>query len=400
VPGGAPTRLLVIAALLAAVGAPACGGGGGDGSSRGGHGADRDGPAARFVAPDARRACDCSRRDPCASLARALDVAKPGEVVEIAAGTYPEQQLTGAARPPSGRPVVFRPASGARVEIGGLVVGAQDVELERLEVTGLYVDARARDVVLRELTVKGALFITSAARISVLGGSVGPGTDVSSQIKAESGSTTPPRDIRIEGVAFHDFTRSDPSAHVECLHVMAVERLTLRGNSFSNCEAFDVLFTKFGETGSPRDILIENNTFSCCRSGFYSVFLGGGHGEIWEDVLVRNNSADRGFSVSQEAVGPRARVRFLSNVAPGVNPLLCGLPGVEWDYNVWSEGRPCGPNDRVAASGFRNAAAGDFRLRRGAAAIGSGHPRSVPRVDADGRRRPQGGRPDAGAFEY
>jgi hypothetical protein len=354
--------------------------------------------AQRYVSAEGSATSACSRERPCASPARALEVAKPGETVQIAAGDYPEQALE---RPgdTAGAPVTLRPAPGARVTVGGIRINASNVVLERLDVAGLHVENPAHDVTLRELTITGALFITSAARVSVLGGSIGPGTDVSPQIKAAQGSRTPPRDILIEGVAFHDFTRSSPEAHVECLHVMAAERLVLRGNSFENCEAFNVLFTVFGDAGSPRDILIENNTFSCCRSGFYSVFLGGGHGERWRDVLVRNNSATQAFSVATDAVASGAGVHFLSNIAPHVNPLLCGLPGVEWNHNVWSEGEPCGADDVVAPSGFRDAAGADLRLARGAAAIGRGDPASVPRADAAGKRRPIG-RPDAGAYEY
>jgi hypothetical protein len=380
----------VVAGLLAAF--AGCGGNGTDANP------EPVDEAKHFVAPQGRPDGDCASDRPCGSLTAALAAAEPGDVVEIAAGEYPAEVLEGRnPRPRS--PVVFRPADGAKVEVGGLRVAAQGVALERMTVDGVYVEPAARDVVLRELEIVGALFITSAEDISVLGGSVGPGTDVSSQIKAASKATTPPRDIRIEGVAFHDFVRADPNAHVDCLHVMSAQHLVLRGNSFRNCEAFDVLFTKFGEAGNPRDILIENNTFSCCRSGFYSLYFGGGHGERWRDILVRNNSADQAFSISMDAVGPGAGVRFLSNVAPHVNPLLCGLPGVEWDYNVWAEGTPCGEHDLVAPNRFVDAQAGDFRLRPDAAAIDRGDRGSVPSTDAAGRRRPLGDGPDAGAFE-
>jgi hypothetical protein len=395
-----PRAVLAVVVGLVALSA-GCGGGGGDAASEPRPDRRDSKPAGvqRYIAAHGTADGDCTRDLPCRSLTAALAAADPGDVVEIAAGRYRAELLEGRLSRRRA-PVVFRPAAGAEVELGGLRIAARGVVLERMKVSGLHVEADARDVVLRDLEISGALFITSASHISIIGGSVGPGTDVSPQIKAESGSTTPPRDILIEGVAFHDFTRTDPEAHVDCLHVMAAERLVLRGNSFQNCEAFDVLFTKFGEAGSPSDILIENNTLSCCRSGFYSLYFGGGHGERWRDILVRNNSADRAFSISTEAVGAGADIRFLSNVAPHVNPLLCGLPGVEWDYNVWAEGKPCGEHDLVAPSGFRDAGAGDFGLRPTAAAIDRGDPESMPETDAAGRRRPLGDGPDAGALEH
>ena len=42
----------------------------------------------------------------------------------------------------------------------------------------------------------------------------------------------------------------------------------------------------------------------------------------------------------------------------------------------------------------------DFRLRTGSAAIDRGDPTAYPSVDADGVRRPLGGKPDAGAYEF
>ena len=42
----------------------------------------------------------------------------------------------------------------------------------------------------------------------------------------------------------------------------------------------------------------------------------------------------------------------------------------------------------------------DFRLRTGSAAIDRGDPAAYPSVDADGVRRPLGGKPDAGAYEF
>ena len=49
--------------------------------------------------------------------------------------------------------------------------------------------------------------------------------------------------------------------------------------------------------------------------------------------------------------------------------------------------------------GFRNAAAGDLHLVKGARAIGHGAQGSFPARDIDGQRRPQGRRVDAGADE-
>ena len=56
-------------------------------------------------------------------------------------------------------------------------------------------------------------------------------------------------------------------------------------------------------------------------------------------------------------------------------------------------GSKVGTHDKVAPSGFRNAAAVDFHLNAGAAAIDAGDPANSPARDIDGDARPAGPRP-------
>ena len=95
-------------------------------------------------------------------------------------------------------------------------------------------------------------------------------------------------------------------------------------------------------------------------------------------------------------------MRFASNVQTDQDNYHCSTStraGVIWERNVYGRGIPCGAADVVAPTGFRNPAKLDLRLSRRAAAIDHGDPRSFPRVDIEGQRRPKGRAPDAGADE-
>jgi hypothetical protein len=154
-----------------------------------------------------------------------------------------------------------------------------------------------------------------------------------------------------------------------------------------------VLFTMFlGPT--PSNILIENNFFRCCGSGFYSVQLGGGHGEDFHNVTIRNNSSDKSMTVgTSNAVD---NVDFYNNDVPGIGG--CTRGGVTADYNLlFDSSSKCGTHDILAASGF--ASATDLHLVAGAAAIDKGLATEAPATDIDGQGRPMGSAPDIGADE-
>jgi hypothetical protein len=174
---------------------------------------------------------------------------------------------------------------------------------------------------------------------------------------------------------------------------MAADGITIRNSRFANCEAFDVLFTVFlGPT--PSNILIENNFFRCCGTGFYSVQLGGGHGEDFHNVTVRNNSADKSMTVG--TTNTLSNVAFFNNDVPGIGG--CDRNGVTADYNVLFEASAkCGTHDLLATSGF--VGGGDLHLSPGAPAINAALASQAPATDIDGQVRPQGPAPPIGADE-
>ena len=180
--------------------------------------------------------------------------------------------------------VVFRPVSGATVTISPqLHVLARHLELRGLRFTSkLWIEASAADVTVRNNTLKNFDLYSdgtqSAQDISFIGGSIGPSANENSRIASNGTSTSAsPRNILIDGVDFHDFTVTPGSeAHVECLQVWAVDGLTIRNSTFRNCEVFDIFLQKLpeGKAATPSNILIENNFFDCCASGYYAIRYG------------------------------------------------------------------------------------------------------------------------------
>ena len=228
--------------------------------------------ASVFLSPSGNDANGCSASAPCRTLDRGYHAAAPGAVVQLAAGSYPGGQITfdNSKVGASGR-VVLSPAPGAAVTVSGeLFVRAQHVELRDMAMAGGWqTDIAAADVVMRNLDAKH-LFINSSQGVSVIGGRVGPGVDYHPQI--QSSTTTPPRNILVDGVTFHDWTISDPSVHTECLQIGAGDGVTIRNSRFINCAATgNMHITHFGDSPRTRNVTIENNFFSTTINGYYAV---------------------------------------------------------------------------------------------------------------------------------
>jgi hypothetical protein len=336
----------------------------------------------------------CTRDDPCASLGHAYDVARAGQVVEVASGAYGQQKI-GSDPAKGADTVLFRPARGASVHLGGLEVAAQHVEVRDMTVgSSTTTFATAADVVLRNLTINGGIFILSSQRVSVVGGSVGPGVDYHPQIAAADGNATPPRDILIDGVLFHDWTRSRSDVHTECLQIGAGDRITVRNSRFRNCDVMDLHVTNFGIAPLTSNLTIENNFFSSSNDGgFYSI-----EANAFENLLIRYNSLAQALKIfTGSDQGPNINVRVIANVGP-YQSWACET-GVIYRYNVW-DGASCDATDLNAPSGFVDASTENLHLLSTSAAVGHGDPTSFPATDIDGDRRPSGGTPDAGADEF
>jgi hypothetical protein len=353
-----------------------------------------------YLSPSGSDSNPCTAAAPCASLNRGYKAAAPGAVVQLAGGSYGGQSIAVDGAKTSPADVVFRPASGAAVHVGSIDVNGRHVTFESFDTSGWHVRTGADDVTFRNVNSNDRVFITSATNVTVQGGTVDGGGGYwnnGNQIKRATSSAPIPENLVFDGVTIKNFRKAPGSDdHVDCLHVLSGRGITVRNSRFQNCEHFDILFTVFlGYT--PQDILIENNFFDCCGSGYYSVQLGGGHGESFQNVLIRNNSANK--SITPGTDNSVSNVRFVANNVPDIPG--CKRPGIVSRYNVLHGAASlCGANDKLVPSGFLNPAALDLHLRATAAARDAGDPSDHPATDIDGEPRPQGAAPDAGADEF
>lgn len=77
--------------------------------------------AAFYVSPKGSDSNACTEARPCRSFDRAARVARPGQVVEVADGTYGDVSLRGGSKGGQGR-IVFQAAPGATPSAGDLDV--------------------------------------------------------------------------------------------------------------------------------------------------------------------------------------------------------------------------------------------------------------------------------------
>jgi chitodextrinase len=357
------------------------------------------GGATVFVSTTGSDANACTQAAPCRSLDRGYRVADPGDVVEVAGGSYPSQRIGVDSTKTSATDVLIRPAAGATVSVSSLYVDGKHLEIQGLRFPsfpGQQTTETADDVTFRN--TKALRFGISGRNISVIGGDFGPSDNLSNEIAPSSPSSSQvPTNILIEGNTIHGFHQTDGQAHVDCIHSWGANTFTIRNNRMYDCEHFNILFNENSILGAPTNVLIENNFLSCCRSGSYSFYLGNNNNPRYQNITIRNNSADKAMGIGTSA-GTVSGIFFYSNIAPRLDD-ACGRTGVTADYNDWYAGAKCGANDFVAPPGYRDAANLDFHLVAGSAAINRGHPTNFPATDIDMQVRPMGTRADAGADE-
>jgi hypothetical protein len=363
--------------------------------------------SAVFLAPHGSNTAACTPTAPCASFDYAYHMAAPGAVVQLAAGTYPAQAIRAdPSKNGAASRVVFMPAPGAAVTVAGSVaVQGSHIEVANIAATNWSVtgtaSSPATDVVMRNMTVS-TFGIFGATNVQVLGGSVGPAVDTSSNVANCYQCPYSSSNIVISGVSFHDYTRTAGTVHMECLHVWPATQLRLVGNTFRNCAVMDVLLSNYGNGADLNGITLENNVFDQPGSlagglsaGYYPVLFGPKAGSI-SNVLIDFNSFLGSMDFNP---GVYSNIRIDSNVGP-MSQYFCNVAGAgfTYTYNVWSNAA-CGPTDQQAPTGFVNPQALDLSLLPGAAAIDHGNPNSFPATDVRGRARPVGAGPDAGAYE-
>jgi chitodextrinase len=395
------------------------------------------GTAGVFLSPGGSDSNPCTQAAPCRSFDRGYHVAQPGDIVQLAAGSYGSQDLYYDASKTSATDVVFQPAAGAAVSVGQLefgpdrfVRGASHVTVKDITVTqdvqivgcgaadtgSCYPQSSSGgdDITLQNLRVQGpyAFYCASCSNVNIIGGVWGPPTyacrsglgSAHPEVQNAYLQTKRSNHILIDGAIFQNFARCTTGDHTECMQMEPADDVTVRNSIFRYCDTLTVNFANdlaFGSKSAagyeaPNNLLLENN--------FFDAAMDNTGGPTWYAVNVREctNCTVRYNSWLQAPRMPTGQIslnnKYIGNVGP-MTQWTCNVAGVTWAYNVWDQAQ-CSPTDKqVSDFGFVNPAAVDLHLKPGSPAINAGDPSFYPARDIDGQSRPLGGAPDAGADE-
>jgi hypothetical protein len=413
-------------------------------------------PATLFVAPDGSDTAACTRSAPCAGFNRAYGVSKPGDVVEVAAGTYGPQRFSRVAGHDDGDPVLFRPAAGAsvtlaeltfgtgddatdgpdRITVRGMKLATRDAEPGKGNQTGVFVGGRSSHITLDDIDA-GSFTTWKADHVLVSGGDYGP-CDVVWPFADTCGNSKidVSTDVTVDGATFHDYRFDETcfadgaDCHYECMYVNAGRNVTVKNSTFRGCAVFDLFVTLSGldaATMGHRDLTIENNWFATPwtedpgggkptrTSGVALAWCQNAPPVGYQNVRIAFNSfaADTGLEVDETAPCTWEDIDVVGNLMRwnGCQQGEDGTIEAGWayDYNVWTPGLrngKCGVTDRMLTPAVlpyvsTTIATPDFHLD-GESVIDDLVPASAgcPAADRDGQPRPLAGqRCDAGADE-
>jgi chitodextrinase len=291
------------------------------------------GTAQVFVARNGSDAT-CARgsaANPCATFDRAYGIAQLGDVVEVAAGAYPMQQVTektGKDAPGLAPDVVFQPAPGAAVLVAGVQFGSgccgapgngpDHITLRNMSEsrpvgsqTGWVIGHESNDITWENIDAAN-FYIYSARDVLINGGDWGPcnadtgGGCSNSKIDQEPSYRT--ERVTVSRATFHDY-RIQPGSgsHFECMFIVGGRDVTIRRSKFYNCEFFDIFVQYYQDLNFGRlsynplaGLTIENNWFAQPYDGNGSLrptslyFSDRWHYGL-ENVLVRYNTLYGGY---------------------------------------------------------------------------------------------------------
>ena len=240
------------------------------------------GPADVFVSASGSDSNPCTSGAPCRSLARGYAVAAAGDVVGVAAGSYPSQTIPGGSKA-----VVFKGTGLPKLR--QLDSGASNVTFDGFDVDGAFTTA---------LT-----FHNSGNNSTFKNGRIGNVID-------EKGALVSGNNFTFDNVLFHDVEIHTRGVHLECLYAIVVPGLTIKNSESRNCGVFDVFFT-YGFWWLPLPpayggVTMENNHFGRSYNlgapGYYTVMAAyTGNGPVFSQC--GNSSEPQGYLTNWRVTG-------------------------------------------------------------------------------------------------
>jgi chitodextrinase len=313
--------------VTASTSACSSGGGGGGGTST----------ATVFVSPSGNDGNACSQSAPCKSFDRAYKVAKPGQVVELAGGLYPQQFVYSDSSKTSTDDVVFRPAAGATVTVdcattstvGGGTIGGQScidvyashitfdggssksLKTQTYSVSGFSYQGRvdtergATDITFRNMDV-GAYAIGSS-QTTISHNDIGPSVDPLNNRQA-SGNANVWQDNLI-----HDYPIKN-GGHFECVTWDGGTNITFEYNEFRSCAVY-AIFAKAVDniSGSVDHNAFWNPMNLTTQADFYPST---GSGATRCDVAATNNWTSEGITLNCPGATESGNTTHDPNVQP------------------------------------------------------------------------------------
>ena len=371
-----------------------------------------------FVNPNGNDSAACTQTAPCRSFGRAYRAAQPGQVVEIAAGSYPNQAVSPDPAKTSSTDVVLRPAPGATVNVDGFYQwGASHTTVDGtggdLNISGFEVgDPASRSNRVTDITFRNVDFLGGQSQVLNVDGLTLDNLDIGGNCDGydalrfndpvgTAGDANDPANVVVKDSRIGRICWPNSADHPDCVAMSAGHNVTFDGNRIWQCGSQGLyLISELG--GNIHDVQIQNNMFGDCRTaGGYSNCVNSLILDVRSPGLANVTVRYNAFAVNQQPMrvsgGTSAQnIQVYGNAGEGPG---CDNPNgaVSYGYNVWDDAK-CASTDMTSDPKFVSNGSGsgfDLHLQSGSPAIGKGDPTRYPASDADGDTRTTP--PDAGA---
>ncbi len=363
------------------------------------------------------------------TIQSALNAAKPGDTVEVSAGTYPEALKFPTSGTSAGW-ITLRSKAGAKVVVdgrnslksgNGLVSldGRSYIRISGLTITnspthGIY-GTNASNIQISQTEVShtrnGGLVLLNGANAVIDGNNVHHTNQAGTSASNEAVSLVNYDTVDIKNNQVHDngeegidvkyetrnaqvhgnrvYNNRGPNIYADSVHDVKIFDNVVTGATNSSKPGILIAVESYSPTKKLARVDVYNNVLTGNAGGGIGLWKEGGG--TMSDIHITNNVAyaNKRAGIVFNTSGFSGTNVIRNNILTGnPSPISGGTAGFTVDHNL-TTGDPK----------FVDAAAGDFHLQAGSPAINAGVSTLAVAVDAAGIARPKGGAFDLGVFE-